>query len=89
MNLLFWGLTIGVIGKIVLGIAVLRVHSGIVKEHRIDGVVLKAMKKEKWVTVVGVLLIVLGYILELTFYGATPFLECSGTDCTALINAAF
>lgn len=89
MNLLFWGLTVGTIGKVVLGIAVLRVHAGILHEHRIDGVVLQAIKKEKWVTIVGVALIVTGYFLEVAFYGYTPFLSCTGTECTALIEAAF
>ena len=75
MNLLFWGLTISVIGKIILGIAVLRVHSGIVHEHKIDGVVLRAMKREKWVTIIGLSLIVIGYIMEILFYGFTPFMD--------------
>lgn len=89
MNLLFWGLTVGVIGKVVLGIAVLRVHSGIMHEHKIDGVVIKAIKKEKWVTILGLALIVFGYGMELIFYGfTTPLLTCDGAECAALLNAA-
>lgn len=89
LNLLFWGLSIGVVGKVLLGVAVLRVHGGIMKEHRIDGVVLRAIKKERWVTLVGIGLILLGYVLELIFFGYTPLLVCSGAECAALMNASF
>jgi hypothetical protein len=90
MNLLLWGITLGTIGKLVLGIAVLRVHIRIFQEHSIDGVVLKAIKREHWVTVIGLLLIVVGYILEVYFYsGSTQFFNCVGTECASAINAAF
>lgn len=89
MTLLFWGLTIGTIGKVVLGIAVLRVHSGIMHEHKIDGVVIQAIKKEKWLTIMGLTLIVLGYLMEIAFYGfATPLLTCEAGECAAMLNAA-
>ena len=73
LNLLFWGLSIGVLGKVLLGITVINVHSHIVKEHRIDMDVLTAMKKEKVFAVTGVFLMVLGYILEVTHFGYLPF----------------
>ena len=88
MNLLLWGLTIGTIGKLILGIAVLRVHAGIIHEHRIDNAVLTTMKKERWVTLTGLGFIVIGYVLEVLFYGGTPFFDCVGNECTALVNAA-
>lgn len=90
MNLLLWGITLGTIGKLVLGIAVLRVHIRIFQEHSIDGVVLKAIKREHYVTVVGLLLIVVGYLLEVYFYsGSTRFFSCLGAECASAINAAF
>lgn len=90
MNLLLWGLTVGTIGKLVLGIAVLRVHSGILKEHRIDGVVLQAIKKERLVTFLGLILIVMGFVLEVLFYsGSTTFLSCEGPACAAAVQSAF
>jgi len=90
MNLLLWGLTFGTVGKIVLGVAVLRVHIRILEEHRIDNVVLKAIKREHWVTMAGLLFIVIGYVFEVMFYnGSTPFFECIGSECEAVINAAF
>ena len=69
MLALYLGLTLGTLGKIVLGVAVLRVHWLILREHKIDGVVLASMRHEQWITVVGILLIVIGYILEMVFYG--------------------
>jgi hypothetical protein len=90
MNLLLWGLTLGTIGKLVLGIAVLRVHVYILREHTIDNVVLRALKREQIVTVLGLFLIVLGYVLEIMFYsGTTEFLNCVGTECAGLVQAAF
>jgi hypothetical protein len=90
MNLLLWGITLGTIGKLVLGIAVLRVHIRIFHEHSIDGVVLKAIKREHWVTIIGLLLIVVGYLLEVYFYsGSTQFFSCFGSECTSAINTAF
>jgi len=89
MNLLLWGLTIGTIGKLILGIAVLRVHVGILKEHRIDGVVLKAIKREQLVTLFGLILIVVGFLLEVLFYsGSTHLLECTGSECASAVEAA-
>ena len=89
MNLLFLGLTIGVIGKIVLGVAVLRVHNGILHEHKIDNVVLQSIRNEKWVTIAGLSLIVIGYILEVVFYGYTPLLTCDLSECGAAAIQVF
>ena len=90
MNLLLWGITLGTIGKLILGIAVLRVHIRIFQEHSIDGVVLKAIKREHYVTVIGLLFIVVGYVLEVFFYsGSTQFFSCLGSECASAINAVF
>jgi hypothetical protein len=90
MNLLLWGLTLGTLGKLILGIAVLRVHIRIFEEHSIDGVVLRAIKREHYVTIIGLALIVLGYIFEVLFYnGSTQFFDCIGGECAGLIQAAF
>ncbi len=90
MNLLLWGITLGTIGKLILGIAVLRVHIRIFEEHKIDGVVLKAIKREHIVTVIGLIFIVLGYVLEVLFYhGSTQLFDCIGTECVAAIDSAF
>lgn len=90
MNLLLWGLTVGTVGKLILGIAVLRVHIGILKEHKIDDVVLKSIVRERYITLFGLALITIGYILEVLFYsGYTSFFECVGAECAAALEAAF
>ncbi len=90
MNLLLWGITLGTIGKLILGIAVLRVHIWIFREHRIDNVVLNAIKREHVVTIIGLGFIVLGFILEVLFYqSSTEFFDCIGAECSALLQAAF
>ncbi len=74
MTLLYVGLTIGTLGKIVLGFAVWRVHAHILEEHKIDNVVLSSIKRERYVTLFGIALIVIGFILEVLFYGSTGFI---------------
>ncbi len=90
MNLLLWGLTLGTVGKLVLGLAVLRVHIRIFQEHSIDGVVLTAIKREHLITIFALSLIFIGYVLEVLFYsGSTGLLECVGAECTGAIENAF
>ncbi|MCB0446060.1 MAG: hypothetical protein KDD03_00835 [Gelidibacter sp.] len=83
MTLLFWGLTVSVIGKVLLAVGVLMAHGKIVHEHRIDMKVLKTFKVERWLTILGLALMVIGYILELAFYGFTPFIDCGFENCAA------
>jgi len=88
MSLLLWGLTIGTIGKLILGFAVLRVHLGILHEHKIDGAVLSSIKREQTITMLALALILAGFILEVLFYADfTNFLTCVGTDCTATVQS--
>lgn len=89
MNILFWGLTIGVIGKVLVVVGVLVAHSGIMKEHKIDTVVLRRFHLEHTITVLGLIFILIGYFMEVYFYGFTPFLTCSGEECSAAILNAF
>lgn len=90
MNLLLWGLTLGTIGKLVLGWAVLRVHMYIYREHNIDNVVLRAIKREEYITLFSLILIVVGFIFEVIFYqGSTELLSCVGEECVGAISAAF
>lgn len=82
MNLLFWGLTVGVIGKIMLAAGVLIAHSELAHEKRIDNLVLKSFKLERALTITGILLIVIGYLMEIYFYGfGTTLLTCYGLEC--------
>ncbi len=84
MNLLLLGLTLGTVGKLILGIAVLRVHIRIFQEHSIDGVVLTAIRREHFITIFALLLITIGYFMEVFFYtGYSEFFSCTGTECGA------
>lgn len=81
MNLLFWGLTISVIGKVMLAVGVLIAHSELAHEKRVDNLVLKSFKVERTLTILGLILIVAGYAMEIYFYGFTDMLTCFGPEC--------
>lgn len=71
MKIMDWfniGLTLDTLGKVLLGITVLMVHRNIMKEHKIDVDVLRAMRREQALAVLAILLIVGGYILQLFFH---------------------
>lgn len=71
---LYLGLTLGIIGKLILGIAVWRIHAHIIREHKIDGVVLQAMRRERYITLFGIFLLILGYVLEILFYSTATII---------------
>lgn len=81
MNLLFWGLTIGTVGKVLLGAGVLIVHHKMAQERSIDNLVIKNFRMEFVLTMVGVLMIVSGYIMEIYFYDMVSMLHCAGNEC--------
>ena len=90
MNLLFWGLTIGMTGKVMLATGVLIAHSNLAHEGRVDQLVLKGFRIERVLTLIGLVLIVGGYFMEVTFYGFdTSLLTCTGPECAAAIPGAF
>lgn len=89
MNLLFWGLTVGVIGKVLLAAGVIIAHTELAHEKRIDNEVLRSFRLELWLTVIGIILIVLGYVMEVYFYGFTPLLTCDALECRAAAAALF
>jgi len=84
MSLLFWGLTIGTIGKVLVAGAVLRVHHVMSKEHRIDNRVIRSFMTEMIVTTIGIILIISGYVLELAFYHPLDLLTCEAPACNRL-----
>mgnify|MGYP006290428201 CR=1 FL=1 len=90
MNLLFWGLTLGTIGKVMLALGVLMAHSQLEHEHRIDERVIRTFHKERTITLVGLALIVIGYAIEISFYGfTTSLLACHGPECQAAVGGLF
>ncbi|OGG66723.1 hypothetical protein A3I99_04855 [Candidatus Kaiserbacteria bacterium RIFCSPLOWO2_02_FULL_45_11b] len=87
MNLLFWGLTVGVIGKILVAIGIIKVHHIMALERSIDAKVIRSFAFEKTLTYLGIIFIVVGYLMELYFYGAITMLTCHGTDCIQTASA--
>jgi len=89
MNLLFWGLTISMIGKVMVAAGVLIAHSELAHEKRIDNLVLRSFRIELILTLAGLVLIIGGYFMEISFYGIdTTLLTCEGPECAAAIPAA-
>lgn len=87
MNLLFWALTIGVIGKVMLAAGVLIAHTELAHEKRVDRKVLESFHLERTLTITGILLIVAGYFMEVYFYDFISMLTCQGPGCMAAISA--
>jgi len=86
MNLLFWALTVGVIGKVLLAVGVLIAHGQLAHEGRVDGPVLRSFRLEHSLTIAGIILMVAGYGMEVYFYNFVSMLTCFGPDCA--LNAA-
>ncbi len=68
MILLISGMTIGLVGKVMLGIAVIRVHMHIATERRVDGDVIRAIEREKYITALAILFMIFGYFMEVFYF---------------------
>lgn len=86
MNILFWGLTFGLVGKILLAFGVIIAHANLAREHRIDRKVIRSFRIEFILTFVGILLIVFGYVMELSFFHEADLLSCDGPVCGAALD---
>lgn len=86
MNVLFWGLTLGVLGKVLVVLAVLHMHHSLISEHKIDKKVILSYRQERVLTFIGLFLIVFGYLLEVYFYSPTPLFTCHGEKCAAAVG---
>lgn len=86
MNLLFWGLTISMIGKVLLASGVVIAHKELAHERKIDQLVLKSFRLEHTLTLAGLFLIIAGYFMEIYFYDFISMLNCFGDSCA--VNAA-
>ena len=58
-------LTLDIIGKIMVAYTALAVHHRVWKEHKIDETVFKAMRRESRIGILGVILLIAGYIIHL------------------------
>jgi len=59
----FLGQLIKTMGELFLAYTVLKVHHGVMNERKIDSRVLREMKKEQLIGIVGVTLIVVGFVI--------------------------
>jgi len=59
------GLTLDSLGSILIAYTAIKVHYRFRKEHKIDENVFSVMKREHVIGVLGIILIVLGYTLQM------------------------
>jgi len=64
MNLEFIGLTLDVIGKIMISYTAVMIHYRFWQEHQVDEKVFTEMKRERYIGIAGITLIILGYLLQ-------------------------
>ena len=82
-------MTLSVIGKGMLGLAIIWVHITMATERSIDEQVVKAFRRETLLTVIALFLIVVGYVLEVSAMGGfTNLITCNGVECSAALSAA-
>lgn len=58
------GITLTTIGEVLIGVTVLYVHHKILEERKLDKKVFVGIRKEQWGGVLGVILILAGYIIR-------------------------
>lgn len=59
------GHTLDVVGKVMVAYTAIRVHHRVWVEHKIDRKVFSEMKREQRIGFLGIVLIILGYLLEI------------------------
>ena len=65
LTILIIGITFDVIGTILIAYTVLRVHNRAREERAIDSRVINEMKKERAMSIVGIVFIIIGYIFQM------------------------
>ena len=65
LTILIIGITFDVIGTILIAYTVLRVHNRAREERAIDSRVINEMKKERAASIVGIVLIIVGYVFQM------------------------
>ncbi|OGH59846.1 MAG: hypothetical protein A2725_02415 [Candidatus Magasanikbacteria bacterium RIFCSPHIGHO2_01_FULL_33_34] len=64
MNLNIISATFTTLGEITIAYTVISVHHRVMKEHKIDNNVFKEMHREQKIALIGITLIVIGYVLN-------------------------
>ncbi|MBI2430592.1 MAG: hypothetical protein HYV39_01090 [Candidatus Levybacteria bacterium] len=67
MNAHFIGFTLQVIGEVMIGLTAIMVHRRVWKEHKINPVVYKEMQREQTIGIIGIILLIIGYLLQIIF----------------------
>lgn len=65
MSLEVLGFTLDVIGKVMVAFTALMVHYRFRKEHKVDERIFKSMRREQVLAIIGILLIIIGYFLQI------------------------
>lgn len=60
-------LTLNTVGTLLIAWAVLSVHHVVFNEHEISSKVYQKMKAEQFLTVIGIVFIIISYVLEVFF----------------------
>jgi len=58
-------LTVDVLGTLMIAFAAIMVHHRVLNEHKIDKKVLFDMRREQIVAIIGVMLVLIAYVMEL------------------------
>ena len=61
------GFILDVMGKLLVAYTAIAVHHRFLKEHKIDAAVFKTMRREQIIGIIGVVLIIVGFLLQLPF----------------------
>lgn len=64
MNWILVGFTLDTIGKVMVAYTAIRVHYRFWKEHQIDNQVFAVMYREQWIGVIGIALMIIGFVLQ-------------------------
>lgn len=65
MNLNLVASTLDIIGKVMVAYTALSVHRRVWQEHQIDRAVFAAMKREQVIGVIGIVLMITAYLLDI------------------------
>lgn len=64
MEISYIGFSIHTLGELLIAYTAVKVHFRFWKEHKIDEAVFSVMKKEQLIGIVGIILILVGFIIE-------------------------
>ena len=64
MSVEFIGFTLDVMGKVLVAFTAIMVHYRFRREHKIDEKVFRAMRREQVIGLIGIFLIILGFLLQ-------------------------